>query len=85
MTGTTLLEAFDAISVPIPPLNKPLRLPLQDVFKIGGIGTVLVGRVETGILKSGMMVSLAPSNIVTEVKSLEMHHETQDGELFDLA
>jgi len=52
-----------------------LRLPLQDVYKIGGIGTVPVGRVETGILKPGMVVTFAPQNLTTEVKSVEMHHE----------
>jgi len=52
-----------------------LRLPLQDVYKIGGIGTVPVGRVETGILKPGMTVTFAPVGVVTEVKSVEMHHE----------
>merc|ERR1712048_298823 len=48
----------------------------QDVYKIGGIGTVPVGRVETGILKPGMVVKFAPANITTEVKSVEMHHES---------
>ncbi|KAA8569117.1 hypothetical protein EYC84_000787 [Monilinia fructicola] len=60
-TGKTLLEAIDAIDPPSRPTDKPLRLPLQDVYKIGGIGTVPVGRVETGIIKA--------------VKSVEMHHE----------
>merc|ERR1711973_357652 len=46
-TGKTLLEAMDAIAQPERPKDKPLRLPLQDVYKIGGIGTVPVGRVET--------------------------------------
>jgi elongation factor 1-alpha len=73
--GPTLLEALDAIDPPKRPVDKPLRLPLQDVYKIGGIGTVPVGRVETGILKPGMNVTFAPSNITTEVKSVEMHHE----------
>merc|ERR1711967_140343 len=49
--------------------------PLQDVYKIGGIGTVPVGRVETGVLKPGMVVTFAPVNVTTEVKSVEMHHE----------
>ncbi|OTA08842.1 Translation elongation factor 1a [Trichoderma parareesei] len=57
------------------PTDKPLRLPLQDVYKIGGIGTVPVGRIETGVLKPGMVVTFAPSNVTTEVKSVEMHHE----------
>lgn len=48
---------------------------VQDVYKIGGIGTVPVGRVETGLLKPGMVVVFAPANITTEVKSVEMHHE----------
>jgi len=73
--GNTLLEALDTIIPPKRPTDKPLRLPLQDVYKIGGIGTVPVGRVETGVLKPAMVVTFAPSNITTEVKSVEMHHE----------
>jgi len=73
--GYTLLEALDAINPPSRPTDKPLRLPLQDVYKIGGIGTVPVGRVETGIIKPGMVVTFAPANLTTEVKSVEMHHE----------
>ena len=75
-SGTTLLDALDAIVPPSRPTDKPLRLPLQDVYKIGGIGTVPVGRVETGIIKPGMVVTFAPSNLSTEVKSVEMHHES---------
>ena len=74
--GPTLLEALDNINPPKRPLDKPLRLPLQDVYKIGGIGTVPVGRVETGILKPGMVVTIAPAGVTTEVKSVEMHHES---------
>merc|ERR1711862_521520 len=69
--GTTLLEALDSIIPPTRPTDKPLRLPLQDVYKIGGIGTVPVGRVETG-----MVVTFAPNMLTTEVKSVEMHHES---------
>merc|ERR1712137_625526 len=75
VTGKTLLEAIDAIDPPARPTDKPLRLPLQDVYKIGGIGTVPVGRIETGIIKAGMVVTFAPANVTTEVKSVEMHHE----------
>merc|ERR1711994_239959 len=75
-SGKTLLNALDAIDPPTRPTDKALRLPLQDVYKIGGIGTVPVGRVETGIIKPGMVVTFAPVNITTEVKSVEMHHET---------
>lgn len=73
--GKTLLEAIDAIEEPSRPTDKPLRLPLQDVYKIGGIGTVPVGRVETGVIKPGMVVTFAPAGVTTEVKSVEMHHE----------
>merc|ERR1711915_280203 len=72
----TLLEALDSILPPKRPTELALRLPLQDVYKIGGIGTVPVGRVETGILKPSMVVTFAPANVTTEVKSVEMHHET---------
>ena len=74
-TGITLYDAMDNIAPPSRPTSKPLRLPLQDVYKIGGIGTVPVGRVETGKLKAGMVVSFAPGGLSTEVKSVEMHHE----------
>jgi len=73
--GRTMIEALDNIKPPKRPSEKPLRLPLQDVYKIGGIGTVPVGRVETGVLKPGMTVVFAPSEHSTEVKSIEMHHE----------
>merc|ERR1712032_1659935 len=75
-SGKTLFEALDAINPPTRPSDKALRLPLQDVYKIGGIGTVPVGRVETGVIKAGMVVTFAPANVTTEVKSVEMHHET---------
>jgi len=74
-TGQCLIDTLDSIPVPKRPSDKPLRLPLQDVYKIGGIGTVPVGRVETGILKPGMVVVFAPSTVQAEVKSIEMHHE----------
>ena len=74
--GPTLIEALDSIQEPKRPFDKPLRVPLQDVYKIGGIGTVPVGRVETGILKPNMVVTFAPAMITTEVKSVEMHHES---------
>jgi len=73
--GPTLIEALDSMPPPQRPADRPLRIPLQDVYKIGGIGTVPVGRVETGVLKPGMVVTFAPVNLSTEVKSVEMHHE----------
>merc|ERR1712003_555783 len=76
--GKTLFEALDSINPPVRPSDKPLRLPLQDVYKIGGIGTVPVGRVETGVIKAGMVVTFGPVGTTTEVKSVEMHHEKVD-------
>mmetsp|Transcript_10978 Transcript_10978/g.16143 ORF Transcript_10978/g.16143 Transcript_10978/m.16143 type:complete len:439 (+) Transcript_10978:94-1410(+) len=72
--GDSLLQTLDKITPPQRPTDKPLRLPLQDVYKIGGIGTVPVGRVESGVIKPGMTVLFAPSGKTTEVKSVEMHH-----------
>ncbi|KAG3292475.1 EEF1A1-like [Ictidomys tridecemlineatus] len=74
-SGTTLLEALDCILSPTHPNDKSLHLSLQDVYKIGGIGTVPFGRVETGVLKPGMVVTFAPVNVTTEVKSVEMYHK----------
>jgi len=72
--GPTLLEGLDRIVEPKRPSDKPLRIPLQDVYKIAGIGTVPVGRVETGVLKPGAVVTFAPTGVTSEVKSVEMHH-----------
>jgi len=76
MTITNLVDALDHVPEPARPISKPLRLPLQDVYKIGGIGTVPVGRVETGVIKPGMVVTFGPTGVTTEVKSVEMHHES---------
>jgi len=73
--GDTLLEALDKVDPPVRPVEKPLRLPLQDVYKITGVGTVPVGRVETGVLKPGMLVTFAPAGITTECKTVERHHQ----------
>jgi elongation factor 1-alpha len=76
--GPVLLDALDEIPPPKRPIDKALRLPLQDVYKIGGIGTVPVGRVETGVIKAGMICTFGPVGTTTEVKSVEMHHEKVD-------
>jgi len=74
--GPYLLEALDNVTPPKRPTDKALRLPLQDVYKIGGIGTVPVGRVETGIVKPGIHAMFAPAGLVAEIKTVEMHHES---------
>jgi elongation factor 1-alpha len=72
--GPTLFEAIDKLTMPNKPINKPLRLPIQDVYKISGIGTVPVGKIETGTLNVGKTVVFNPSQQSAEVKSIEMHH-----------
>ena len=72
--GPTLFEAIDAVEMPPKPTNRPLRLPIQDVYKISGIGTVPVGKVETGVLERGKTVIFNPSQKAAEVKDIEMHH-----------
>ncbi|CAD7676260.1 unnamed protein product [Nyctereutes procyonoides] len=70
-SGTTLLEALDCVLPPTCPADRPLHLPLQDIYKkplhLPGIGTVPVGRVETGVLKPGTVITFAPVNVTTEV------------------
>lgn len=73
--GPFLVQSLNDLTVPPKPVDKPLRLPVQDVYSITGAGTVPVGRVETGILKAGMKVHFMPADKVGEVKSIEMHHE----------
>ncbi|MHA1511234.1 MAG: GTP-binding protein, partial [Promethearchaeota archaeon] len=74
-TGPTLVEALDGLPVPSKPTGKPLRLPVQDVYKIKGSGVVPVGKIETGMLKVGMKVKIAPTDFEGELRSIEMHHE----------
>ena len=73
--GPTLIEVINSFTVPPKPKDKPLRLPIQDVFTITGHGTVPVGRVETGVLKPGENVVVMPSGAKGEVKKIEMHHQ----------
>jgi len=75
-SGPTLFGALDTLKVPEKHTEKPLRLPIQDVYTITGVGTVPVGRVETGILKPNMSVVFEPSHVKGEVKSIEEHHES---------
>ena len=72
--GPTLAETLDLFEPPEKPLGKPLRIPIQDVYSITGVGTVPVGRVETGVLKANQKVMVMPSGVTGEVKSIETHH-----------
>ena len=74
-TGKTLLETFDDFILPEKPTGKPLRLPIQDVYSITGVGTVPVGRVETGTMKPGDKIVVMPSGATGEIKTIETHHQ----------
>ena len=74
-TGDIILDALDKLQPPERLVDKPLRLPVQDVYSITGVGTVPVGRVETGVMKSGQTVVVMPTGLKAEVKSIEMHHQ----------
>jgi len=73
--GKTLLETFDDFKLPEKPTGKPLRLPIQDVYSITGVGTVPVGRVETGTMKPNDKIIVMPSGALGEIKSIETHHQ----------
>lgn len=72
--GPTLYEALDQLQVPPKPVDKPLRMPIQDVYTITGVGTVPVGRIETGRMKVGDTVIINPPGLTAEVRSIETHH-----------
>ena len=78
--GPTIMEQFDLFPIPELPTNLPMRMPVQDVYDITGIGTVPVGKIETGIMKNGQRVKVLPGRtgvgVEGEVKTIEMHHES---------
>lgn len=80
--GPTIKEQFDLFPKPELPTELPMRMPVQDVYEITGIGTVPVGKVETGIMKKGMKVIVLPGRtgkgVEGELKTVEMHHEQMD-------
>jgi len=73
--GSTLIDAIDQFEIPPKPTDKPLRLPIQDAYRIKGTGVVPVGRVETGVLKKGDKIIIMPTEFKGEIRSIEMHHE----------
>jgi elongation factor 1-alpha len=77
-TGPTLVAALDTFVIPPKPVDQPLRVPVQDVYTITGVGTVPVGRIETGVLKVGDKVVFEPAGKQGEIKSIEMHHERME-------
>lgn len=76
--GPTFDKALDNFEVPERPIDKPLRIPVQDVYTIKGVGTVPVGRVKSGILKEGDKVTIQPAGVSGKVKTIEQHHEEMD-------
>lgn len=78
-SGDTMLKAIDKFNIPEKPTNLPLRWPIQDVYTIKGVGTVPVGKIETGVMKPGQQLvfkpSMKPGGVIGECKTIEMHHE----------
>jgi elongation factor 1-alpha len=72
--GKSLLDTLDDLQAPPSPIDKPLRIPLQDVYNIKGVGAIPVGRVETGSVRPGDKVVVMPSGKQGEIKTLEEHH-----------
>jgi len=77
-SGPTLLEALDGIEPPVRLTDKPLRIPVQQVFHLRGVGTVVTGRVDMGTIKVNDKVTISPGNVTTEVKSIEIHHQSKE-------
>jgi elongation factor 1-alpha len=77
-SGPTILEALNDLSEPEPPTDAPLRVPVQDVYSISGVGAVAVGRIETGVMTPGDQVVFQPADVGGEVRTIEMHHEEVD-------
>ncbi|MCL4372551.1 translation elongation factor EF-1 subunit alpha [Candidatus Parvarchaeota archaeon] len=77
-TGPTLLEALNNLPLPDRPTQLPLRIPIEDVYSIQGVGTVPVGKVVSGIMKPGDKIIFEPSHVTAEVKSIQMHYQNLD-------
>lgn len=73
--GPTLFEALDTFTPPKKPTDKPVRMPIQDVYNIQGFGVVVVGKVESGVLKPGSKAVINPGGYTVEVKKIETHHQ----------
>jgi len=77
--GPTVIEQIDAFPAPEKPTTLPLRMPIQDVYEITGIGTVPVGKIETGTMKPGQKIIILPGRsgkgVEGEVRTIEAHHE----------
>lgn len=77
-TGETLIEALDNLKDPKRPIKKPLRVPIQGCLTVKGVGLIATGRVETGVLKPGMILKSSPTGLEAECKTVEMHHTNVD-------
>jgi len=79
----TLFDALEQMVVPPERLgNKAMRTPISGVYKIEGVGNVLTGRVEQGMVKPGEEVVFLPTHTASlsctgKIFSIEMHHKSQ--------
>merc|ERR1711871_219458 len=80
----TLYDVFDKFfGVPDRPSSAPMRMPISGIYKIKGVGDVLAGRVEQGIVKPGEEVVFLPTHTASnpctgKVFTVEMHHQRVD-------
>jgi len=74
INGITLLDAINSLKPPNRAVDMPLRIPILTVYKIGGVGTVAVGRIACGTLKRGQHITVMPPGHPSEASSIEIFH-----------
>lgn len=75
--GKSLIGVLDSFELALPPISQSLRLPVQDVYRYDE-KRIIVGRVETGILRKGDTLSFSPTNEKAVVTSIEVWPEDPD-------
>ncbi len=78
VSGFTLHDALEKVARP--PARKPdaqVRIPINGIYKIKGVGDVITGRVEQGTINAGDVCRVVPRGLSgLKVFSIEMHHKT---------
>eukprot|EP00479_Gromia_sphaerica_P014307 TRINITY_DN842_c0_g1_i5.p1 TRINITY_DN842_c0_g1~~TRINITY_DN842_c0_g1_i5.p1 ORF type:complete len:280 (-),score=69.02 TRINITY_DN842_c0_g1_i5:51-890(-) len=75
--GFTLIDALnDVVKPPKRDTKSPVRMPVSGVYKIKGVGDVITGRIEQGVLNPGQSVIFSPSGASGKVFTIEMHHKS---------
>merc|ERR1719432_607447 len=77
----TMYDVLDKLCrVPERPISAPMRMPISGIYKIKGVGDVVAGRVEQGVVKPGEEVIFLPTHTASnvcagKVFTVEMHHK----------